>query len=84
MLSVACLPLCDHPMDVLCGLVFSTGSSHAPGNMGLHDIRLAVRWMKANGQSFGGNPNSMTIAGQGEGGSLAHAMVGIRDRLRYG
>ncbi|XP_012344184.1 esterase E4-like [Apis florea] len=46
----------------------STGDSHAPGNLGLKDQVLALRWVRRNIAAFGGNPNSVTISGCSVGG----------------
>lgn len=47
---------------------FSTGDSVAKGNYGLWDQIEALRWVKNNIRSFGGNPDSVTIFGQSAGG----------------
>ncbi|XP_037516277.1 acetylcholinesterase [Rhipicephalus sanguineus] len=39
----------------------------APGNMGLNDQLLALRWVKANARVFCGNPEAITLMGQSSG-----------------
>lgn len=46
----------------------STGTSEAPGNNGLKDQVVALRWVKDHIQTFGGDPNSITIMGYSAGG----------------
>ncbi|PFH48027.1 hypothetical protein AMATHDRAFT_76935 [Amanita thiersii Skay4041] len=43
------------------------------GNLGLHDQRLALRWVKKYISTFGGDPNRVTIWGQ-SGGAMSVAM----------
>jgi carboxylesterase type B len=47
------------------------GIRKAPGNAGLKDIRAALRWIKDNIKNFNGDPNNVTVFGQGSGGTAA-------------
>ncbi|XP_063052895.1 carboxylesterase 5A-like isoform X3 [Engraulis encrasicolus] len=54
---------------------FSTGDEHAQGNWGFLDQLAALQWVQENIQSFGGDPNSVTIAGQSAGGISASMLL---------
>lgn len=45
----------------------STGDSLLPGNLGLKDQVIALRWVKDNIKDFGGDPDSVTITGYSAG-----------------
>lgn len=50
----------------------STGDTAAPGNFGLKDQTLALRWVKRNIRRFGGNEQLITIVGQSAGATSVH------------
>ncbi|XP_076349879.1 carboxylesterase 1E-like isoform X2 [Tachypleus tridentatus] len=45
----------------------STRDRYSPGNYGLFDQVLALQWIQENIQAFGGNPEKVTIFGNGVG-----------------
>lgn len=44
-------------------------------NQGLEDQKTALKWIKANIKSFGGNPDKVTIAGESWGGSAVDFLL---------
>lgn len=57
--------------EVTNGLIPSTG------NEGLLDQRMAIRWVKENIESFGGNPDNITIFGESAGAWSCALQVGM-------
>ena len=55
---------------------FLGGDEERPANLGLFDIIEALKWIKTNIESFGGDTENITLLGQSSGGdAIAHLMI---------
>lgn len=51
------------------------GTEDVPGNAGMKDQVAALRWVKKNIASFGGNPNDVTIQGSSAGSAAVDLLM---------
>lgn len=54
---------------------FSDPSLGIPGNAGIKDIVLALKWIRANVGSFNGDANNITLFGHSSGSCLVHLLM---------
>nr|ADU25006.1 juvenile hormone esterase related protein transcript variant 2 [Sesamia nonagrioides] len=65
----------------------SLNSTSVPGNNGLWDAITLLKWVQRNARAFGGDPETVTLAGQSCGSVAAHlvslskAFVGLLKRV---
>ncbi|XP_067898282.1 cholinesterase-like [Heterodontus francisci] len=57
------------------GFLALPGNHEVPGNMGLFDQRLALKWVQDNIVAFGGNPRSVTLFGESAGAVSVHLHI---------
>lgn len=61
-----------------------TTDDYAPGNMGLHDQSVALKWVHDNIDAFSGDPDSITIFGNSAGGaSVGYHMMSHYSRKYF-
>jgi carboxylesterase type B len=46
-----------------------------PGNAGMKDMVMALKWVQKNIDKFGGDPNNVTIFGESAGGASIHLLL---------
>ncbi|XP_002136065.1 cholinesterase 1-like [Drosophila pseudoobscura] len=56
-----------HRLGPLGFLSFADPSLEIPGNAGLKDLILALKWIKANARNFNGDPERITLFGHSSG-----------------
>ena len=64
---------------------FLGGNEEKPANLGLFDLIEALKWIKNNIESFGGDSKNITLFGQSSGGdAIAHLMIseGTKDLFK--
>lgn len=56
------------------GFLYS-GTDEAPGNQGVHDVIMALRWVHDNIEKFGGDPNRVTVFGESAGSFFVSMLI---------
>lgn len=61
--------------SILGFLYFDNPALEVPGNAGLKDMVMALRWVQANIKQFSGDPKNVTIFGESAGGAAVHYLM---------
>lgn len=62
----------NYRLGILGFLKLEDTSLSVTGNAGLKDQVLALKWVQKNIETFGGDPNNVTICGHSSGASMVH------------
>ncbi|XP_060536629.1 uncharacterized protein LOC132708359 [Cylas formicarius] len=65
----------NYRLGILGFASFKDPSIGVPGNAGLKDMRMALRWVQANVEKFGGDVNNITIFGESAGSASVHYLT---------
>lgn len=57
-------------------LGFLAYNDQIKGNFGFADVITALKWVKRNAATFGGDASKVTVAGQSAGANLVHTLLG--------
>lgn len=65
----------NYRVGVLGFASFTDPSLKIPGNAGLRDQLMALKWIKSNIETFGGDADNMTLFGQSAGANSVHFLM---------
>lgn len=70
-----------HYMKIFCLGFLNLNNKMIPGNAGLKDQNLALKWVKKNIVNFGGDPDRITLFGQSVGAaSVDYHLISEKSR----
>jgi len=65
------------------GLRDRDDAHHSTGNYGNLDVLQALTWVQQNIETFGANPDNVTIFGQSSGGGSVASLLAMPDKFVY-